>query len=217
MDSLFWGRMDYQDMKMRYDKQQGTDGFEWLWQGSASAGASNQIFAGDIYGTGQGGYSTWINFDGTDDQVIDDPARHDYNVDQWVDKVVQDAREQADHTLTSQQMWACGTDFQYQNADHWCVAVAAANGHALLSPPPPRPQRPLARARARAQRYTNLDKLIHYVNLNGTVNAMYSTPSLYVDQKHKAGLVWEVRAGGVCVCMCVCVCVCFWGVASAIG
>ena len=50
-------------------------------------------------------------------------------------------------------MWACGTDFQYQNADHW---------------------------------YTNLDKLIHYGNLNGTVNFFYSTPSLYTDQKKLA-------------------------------
>ena len=33
--------------------------------------------------------------------------------------------------------------------------------------------------------YRNLDKLIHYVNLNGTVNAFYSTPSFYVDQKKK--------------------------------
>jgi hypothetical protein len=42
--------------------------------------------------------------------------------------------------------------------------------------------------------YRNLDKLIHYVNLNGTVNAFYSTPSFYVDQKKKDKTVtWEVR------------------------
>ena len=82
--------------------------------------------------------------------VQDDPERHDYNADQWVDKFVQDALEQANHTKTEHQLWACGTDFQYQNADHW---------------------------------YRNLDKLIHYVNQNGTVNAFYSTPSLYVDAK----------------------------------
>jgi alpha-mannosidase len=29
----------------------------------------------------------------------------------------------------------------------------------------------------------NLDKLIHYANLNGTVNAFYSTPALYVKRK----------------------------------
>lgn len=49
-------------------------------------------------------------------------------------------------------MWACGSDFQYQNADHW---------------------------------FHNLDKIIHYVNLNaslgGPVRAFYSTPSHYTD------------------------------------
>mmetsp|Transcript_59280 Transcript_59280/g.162642 ORF Transcript_59280/g.162642 Transcript_59280/m.162642 type:complete len:809 (-) Transcript_59280:378-2804(-) len=57
-------------------------------------------------------------------------------------------------------MWACGTDFQYQDADHW---------------------------------YRNLDKLIHYVNLNGSVNAFYSTPSIYTDWKKKWKGKYEVR------------------------
>jgi len=164
MESLFWGRMDYQDRQMRFNKQQGTDGFEWIWQGSKSLGKSAQVFAGDLYGTGNGGYSTWMNFDGSGDQVQDDPARHDYNIDQWVDKFVQDALSQDNHTLSEHQMWACGTDFQYQDADHW---------------------------------YTNLDKLIHYVNLNGTVNAFYSTPSLYTDQKKLSDAVWEVRTDDI--------------------
>jgi alpha-mannosidase len=112
--------MDYQDRNMRYNKKEGNNGFEWIWQGSESLGASNQIFAGNLYGSGNGGYSTWINFDGNGDQVNDDPARHDWNVDQWVDKFVQNALSQANHTMDSgHQMWACGTDFQYQNSDHW--------------------------------------------------------------------------------------------------
>jgi alpha-mannosidase len=158
MESLFWGRMDYQDRNMRFNKQEGQNGFEWIWQGSKSLGSSAQVFAGDLYGSGGGGYSTWINFDGSDTQVQDDPARHDYNVDQWVDQFVQDALSQANHTISEHQMWACGTDFQYQDADHW---------------------------------YNNLDKLIHHVNANGTVNVFYSTPSLYTDQKKKA-----LAAGG---------------------
>jgi alpha-mannosidase len=153
MESLFWGRMDYQDRNMRFNKEKGLNGFEWIWQGSKSLGSSAQVLAGDLYGTGGGGYSTWFNLDGSDQQVQDDPARHDYNVDQWVDKIVQDALSQANHTVSEHQMWACGTDFQYQNADHW---------------------------------YNNLDKLIHYGNLNGSVNFFYSTPSLYTDQKKLA-------------------------------
>ena len=158
-ESFFWGRMDWQDRDVRRAKQQGHSGFEWIWQGSQSLGSSAQIFAGNLYGTGNGGYSTWMNFDGATEQVIDDPNLHDYNVDQWVDKFVQDALEQDNHTLSSHQMWACGADFQFQNADHW---------------------------------YRNLDKLIHYVNLNGSVNAFYSTPARYTDEKKKWKGSYEV-------------------------
>jgi alpha-mannosidase len=42
--------------------------------------------------------------------------------------------------------------------------------------------------------FSNLDKIIHYANLNGTVNAFYSTPSKYVDQKKLDKTVkWELR------------------------
>ena len=156
MESLYWGRTDYQD----FDVRKNTSRLEWIWQGSKSLGSSAQVFAGELYGGGGGGYGTWIGFDGTNDQVQDDPSRHDYNVDQWVDKFVQDAVSQAAHTKTDHQMWACGSDFQYQDATHW---------------------------------YRNLDKLIHYINQNATVNAFYSTPTFYVDHKKKAGMPWEVR------------------------
>lgn len=85
MESLFWGRTDYQDLHKRYNES----GYEWIWQGSQSMGDSAQVFAGALYGTGHGGYSTWMSFDGNGDQINDDIARHDYNVDQWVDKFVQ--------------------------------------------------------------------------------------------------------------------------------
>ena len=38
-----------------------------------SLGASAQVFAGELYGGGGGGYGTWIGFDGSNDQVQDDP------------------------------------------------------------------------------------------------------------------------------------------------
>eukprot|EP00755_Sulcionema_specki_P010240 Sspe_Gene.6786::Locus_2281_Transcript_1_1_Confidence_1.000_Length_2013::g.6786::m.6786/K01191/E3.2.1.24; alpha-mannosidase len=156
MDYEFWGRMDYQDFAMRKPQKR----LEWIWEGSESLGSSAQIFAGELFGGGGGGYGTWIGFDGSDQQVQDDPSRHDYNVDKWEDQFVQHALEQANSTRTEHQMWACGSDFQYQNAIHW---------------------------------YRNLDKLIHYVNQNGTVNAFYSTPTRYVEEKRKAAATWEVR------------------------
>ena len=169
MDYLFWGRMDYQDFAMRKPTQK----LEWIWEGSETMGDTAQIFAGQLFGRGAGGYGTWTSYDNRNAvlgyqnendnggrQVQDDPRLHDYNVDQVVDQFVQNARTQAASFRTDHQMWACGDDFNYQNADHW---------------------------------YRNLDKTIHYVNLNGTVNVFYSTPTLYVAEKKKADLTWEVR------------------------
>ena len=158
MDYLFWGRMDYQDFAARKPEKK----LEWIWEGSESLGSAAQIFAGELFGGGNGGYSTWIGYNGggTTVQVNDDPTRHDYNVDMIVDQFVQHAHTQADSTATEHQLWACGGDFNYQNADTWMH---------------------------------NLDKTIHYVNLNGSVNAFYSTPTLYVTEKKKAQQSWEIR------------------------
>eukprot|EP00850_Spirogloea_muscicola_P005017 SM000022S07231 [mRNA] locus=s22:665524:679079:- [translate_table: standard] len=41
--------------------------------------------------------------------------------------------------------------------------------------------------------YKNMDKLIHYVNRDGRVNAMYSTPSIYIDAKHSANETWPLK------------------------
>ncbi|GJP75491.1 hypothetical protein CLOP_g5933 [Closterium sp. NIES-67] len=43
--------------------------------------------------------------------------------------------------------------------------------------------------------FKNMDKLIHYVNLDGRVNALYSTPSIYVDAKQHADETWPLKTG----------------------
>ena len=51
--------------------------------------------------------------------VQDNPARHDYNLDQMVDEFIAAAIKLQNITRLNHQMWPCGSDFQYQNADHW--------------------------------------------------------------------------------------------------
>eukprot|EP01063_Lacrimia_lanifica_P011272 TRINITY_DN1808_c0_g1_i8.p1 TRINITY_DN1808_c0_g1~~TRINITY_DN1808_c0_g1_i8.p1 ORF type:complete len:1110 (+),score=493.11 TRINITY_DN1808_c0_g1_i8:91-3420(+) len=164
MDYLFWGRMDYEDWNNRVHKH----GTEYIWQASESQGDSAQVFTGGLYGQGNQGYSTWFSYEGGSPEVQDDPSRHDYNVDKIIDTMVQNAKQQQEATLTDHQIWACGGDFNYQNADHW---------------------------------YHNMDKLIHYANLNGTLNVFYSTPTEYVKAKKaaakKAGTKFEVRVDDV--------------------
>ena len=163
MQSLYWGRTDFQDLDMRKNHTKPHDQWpEWVWQGSASLGKSAQVFAGEL---GGGGYGAPIpGFDGGEQQIQDDPRRHDYNLDAWMDVIVTAARGQAEFTKTSQQMWAMGSDFNYQNADHW---------------------------------YHNMDKIVHYANLNGSINVFYSTPTKYTQAKYdetiKKKLTWEVR------------------------
>ncbi|KFK28275.1 hypothetical protein AALP_AA8G495400 [Arabis alpina] len=41
--------------------------------------------------------------------------------------------------------------------------------------------------------FRQMDKLIHYVNKDGRVNALYSTPSLYVDAKNDANVTWPLK------------------------
>ncbi|CAD6253773.1 unnamed protein product [Miscanthus lutarioriparius] len=41
--------------------------------------------------------------------------------------------------------------------------------------------------------FRNMDKLIHYVNKDGRVNALYSTPSIYTDAKYAANERWPLK------------------------
>lgn len=42
-------------------------------------------------------------------------------------------------------------------------------------------------------RYKNLDKLIHWVNKDGRINAFYSTPAAYVDAKNSYDEAWPLK------------------------
>ncbi|CAK9166160.1 unnamed protein product [Ilex paraguariensis] len=41
--------------------------------------------------------------------------------------------------------------------------------------------------------FRQMDKLIHYVNMDGHVNALYSTPSIYTDAKHATDRFWPTK------------------------
>ncbi|KAL6642500.1 hypothetical protein ACP70R_020681 [Stipagrostis hirtigluma subsp. patula] len=41
--------------------------------------------------------------------------------------------------------------------------------------------------------FRNMDKLIHHVNRDGRVHALYSTPSIYTDAKHASNESWPVK------------------------
>ncbi|XP_022141414.1 probable alpha-mannosidase At5g13980 [Momordica charantia] len=155
-DSLFFGRIDYQDRAKRKIEKS----LEVVWQGSKSLGSSAQIFAGafpENYEPPSGFY-----FEVNDDSPIvqDDMNLFDYNVQDRVNDFVAAAVSQANITRTNHIMWTMGTDFKYQYAHTW---------------------------------FKQLDKLIHYVNKDGRVNALYSTPSVYTSAKFATNSSWPVK------------------------
>lgn len=52
-------------------------------------------------------------------QVNDDPAEEDYNVDEWLEKVVSFAKFQAEYFETNHIMWTLGSDFNFVHAENW--------------------------------------------------------------------------------------------------
>ena len=77
MESLFWGRTDYQDMDWRtsYAGQSHNQWPEWVWQGSQSLGKSAEVFAGELT---SGGYGAPIDWHDQGGAIQDNPSRHDY-------------------------------------------------------------------------------------------------------------------------------------------
>ncbi|MFS7971359.1 putative alpha-mannosidase [Helianthus anomalus] len=156
-DSVFFGRIDYQDRA----KRKGDKRLEVIWRGSKSLGSSSQIFAGafpENYEPPPGGFYFEVNDDSP--IVQDDIDLFDYNVEERVNDFVAAALSQANITRTNHVMWTMGTDFKYQYAESW---------------------------------FRNMDKFIHYVNKDGRVNALYSTPSIYTDAKHAETDSWPLK------------------------
>ncbi|KAJ9132885.1 hypothetical protein P3X46_033710 [Hevea brasiliensis] len=156
-DSLFFGRIDYQDRAKRKNEKS----LEVVWQGSDSLGSSAQIFAGafpENYEPPPGGFYFEVN--DPSPIVQDDMNLFDYNVPDRVNDFVAAAISQANITRTNHIMWTMGTDFKYQYAETW---------------------------------FREMDKLIHYVNMDGRVNALYSTPSIYTDAKHATNESWPAK------------------------
>ncbi|KAL8544276.1 hypothetical protein ACS0TY_004710 [Phlomoides rotata] len=115
-DSLFFGRIDYQDRAKRKTEKS----LEVIWRGSKSLGSSSQIFAGAFpknYEPAPGDFYYEVN---DDSPIVQDNINlFDYNVQERGDAFVAAALSQANITRTNHIMWTMGTDFKYQYAHTW--------------------------------------------------------------------------------------------------
>jgi lysosomal alpha-mannosidase len=112
-DSLFLGRIDYQDKIARTIRRSR----EMLWQASANLpGDTAQLFTGILHNH----YSAprGFNFDGysNNDPIMDDPSLDGYNVDEFVQSFLESAHKQALAYKTKHIMMPFGDDFLYSNA-----------------------------------------------------------------------------------------------------
>ncbi|KAJ8263830.1 hypothetical protein GJAV_G00141780, partial [Gymnothorax javanicus] len=138
---------------------------EMLWRASDSlTPPSADLFTGVL----PNGYNPPAGFCWdqlcSDPPIQDDPSLEDYNVDAIVQEFLNIANNQAALYRTNHIIMTMGSDFQYENANLW---------------------------------YKNLDKLIRYVNAKQSqgskVNVLYSTPSCYLQELHRANLTWSVK------------------------
>jgi alpha-mannosidase len=118
MDALFFGRIDYQDLKLRVNESRA----EFVWRASPSLGVDTQVFAGlsGSYGGNYGPPSGFnFNVDSSDEPIEDNEKLSTCNVKSRVDEFVKVAMWQANHTRGENIMMTMGSDFQYECAELW--------------------------------------------------------------------------------------------------
>jgi len=163
-DGLYFGRIDYQDHNNRVANKN----LEFIWRASQSQGADAQVFSGAFQSGNYGppGGFCFDAFDCGDLPVQSNPDAPDYNLDQRVADAIKAAMQQAAGTAG---------DLETMNI-MWTLG---SDFQHMLS----------------EAWMTNLDKLIDGINKmsNGTVKAMYSTPSIYTKAKNAEKVTWSVK------------------------
>ncbi|XP_071068858.1 lysosomal alpha-mannosidase-like isoform X2 [Dasypus novemcinctus] len=142
-DGLFFGRLDYQDKKVREEMLE----MEHVWRASASLRPpAADLFTGVLPNRYDPPVDLcWDSLCGNK-PVVDDAGSPEYNADQVVGHVLYQAAVQSQHYRTNHVMMTMGSDFQYQNANMWFknldklirLVNAQANGsgvHVLYSTP----------------------------------------------------------------------------------
>ncbi|XP_053388235.1 lysosomal alpha-mannosidase-like isoform X2 [Mercenaria mercenaria] len=162
-DGLFFGRLDFQDKNERLKNIT----MEMLWHGSPkNLGQKADLFTGVLPNLYQPPSGFCFDVFCDDEPIMDDHRLHDYNVDQKVKDFIKAAEEQAIHYKTNHIVMTMGSDFLYQNANHWYK-----NLDKLI-------------------KYTNM---LQETN-NSNINVLYSTPSCYLYQLNRADQEWTTKS-----------------------
>ncbi|XP_060578031.1 lysosomal alpha-mannosidase-like isoform X2 [Ruditapes philippinarum] len=162
-DGMFFGRLDFQDKNERLKNVT----MEMLWHGSPkNLGVKADLFTGVLPNMYQPPQGFCFDIFCSDEPIMDDKRLHDYNVDQKVKDFIKAVEEQAIHYKTNHIVMTMGSDFLYQNANHWYK-----NLDKLIE-------------------YTNRLQTTN----NSKINVLYSTPSCYLYQLNRADQVWTTKS-----------------------
>ncbi|CDP17307.1 unnamed protein product [Coffea canephora] len=146
-------------------KRKAEKALEVVWQGSKSLGSSAQIFAGAFPENYEPPSGFYFEVNDDSDIVQDDMNLFDYNVQDRVNDFVAAAFSQASHILAN---------ITRTNHVMWTMGTDFKYQYARTW-------------------FRNMDKLIHYVNEDGRVNALYSTPSIYTEAKYASKESWPLK------------------------
>ena len=156
--AVFFMRADYQDIAHR----QNSTTTEFIWAPSPTLGMQGATFAGILYG----GYCTVqglsMDVHSTDAPVMDDASLEDENVAAVVERLVAVAQDALRSVPQGHVGGGGALDIMLLLGCDFEFENAGTW-------------------------FTNTDKLIHYANQNGSLNAFYSTPGAYAAAKLEAG------------------------------
>nr|XP_058950817.1 lysosomal alpha-mannosidase-like isoform X1 [Pocillopora verrucosa] len=116
-DGFFLGRIDYADKELRLKQQR----MELVWRGSAkNLETDSDIFTGVLYNNYAAPPGFCYDQSCKDARPVqDDPSLFGFNVDETVERFVQETCAQASHYKTNHIILTMGEDFQYENANTW--------------------------------------------------------------------------------------------------
>ena len=121
-DSLFFGRIDYQDK----DKRMAERAMEMVWKGSKSQ-PSAEVLAG-AFSSGNYGPPSGFCLDVAcvyclNDPIIDDKLLETYNLEAKAEAFVKAIYEEQQISLGNNIMMKMGADFTYSNANSWYKSI----------------------------------------------------------------------------------------------
>lgn len=158
-DGLFFGRLDYQDKNKRMAEKK----MEMVWKASESLGNKANLFTGVLFNNYN--YPDGLCWDELcrSDPIVERRELPGFNGDDFVNKFLEEAREQRKSYATRHIIFTMGADFHYSNAESWFTNL------------------------------DKLIALVNKKENQTRIHALYSTPSCYLHALNQENMTWPEK------------------------